>query len=215
VGPVTAGKLHERGIATVGEVAKMPEAALVSILGLAGGRHLHALAHNRDPRPVQVGKRRRSMGAQRALGRRAKTFDEVEAALTGLVDRVTRRMRTAERAGRTVVLRLRFDDFSRVTRSHSLPRATARTGPILGAARTLLHQARPLIDERGITLVGISVTNFDDGGAVPLELPFDRDRGSSLDAALDDLRDRFGSSAVSRAALLRTGPGLAVPLLPD
>src|SRR5215831_1963022 len=70
VGAVTAAKLHERSIRSVGEVAALPEAALVAMLGRASGRHLHALAHNRDPRPVQVGRRRGSIGSQCALGRR-------------------------------------------------------------------------------------------------------------------------------------------------
>ena len=163
VGSVTARRLHDLGITTVGEVAQFGETALVALLGRASGRHLHALAHNRDPRPVQARRRRRSMGAQRALGRRPTSLDDLDASLVGLVDRVTRRMRTARRAGRTVILRLRFDDFSRATRSHTLPYATANTETILGAARALLAAAVPLIERRGITLVGVSVSNLVDG----------------------------------------------------
>jgi DNA polymerase IV len=215
VGPVTAGKLRERGIVTVGKVARLGEAALVSMLGVAAGRHLHALAHNRDPRPVQVGRRRRSMGAQRALGRSRKTPETIDAVLAGLVDRVTRRMRAAHRAGRTVVLRLRFDDFSRATRSHTLSRATAHTRTILDAARTLAAVAMPMIETRGLTLVGISVGNFDDGDVEQLELPFERYDGYHLDAALDAVRERFGHSAVIRGALVGRDQGETVPLLPD
>ncbi|MDQ1426158.1 MAG: polymerase, partial [Acidimicrobiaceae bacterium] len=115
VGPITAEKLHEKGILTVGEVALLPEATLTAILGPWMGRHLHALAHNRDPRPVVVGRRRRSIGSQRALGRSPRSPEEVHAILAGLVDRVTRRLRAADRVGRTVVIRLRFDDFTRAT----------------------------------------------------------------------------------------------------
>src|SRR2546430_6023584 len=161
VGPVTAAKLRDRGIVTVGRVARLGEAALVSLLGLAAGRHLHALAHNHDPRPVQVGRRRRSMGAQSALGRSRRTLESVDATLAALVDRVTRRMRAAGRTGRTVVLRLRFDDFTRATRAHTLPRATAHTPTILDAARRLLATARPMIERQGITLVGVAVENLD------------------------------------------------------
>ncbi len=135
VGPVTASKLKNLGIRTVGEVAQLAEAALVSILGSASGRHLHALAHNRDPRPVQARRRRGSIGSQRALGRRRRSPEEIDTVLVGLVDRVTRRMRKAKRVGRTVVLRLRFDDFTRATRSHTMPDATARTEAILATAR--------------------------------------------------------------------------------
>ena len=183
VGPVTARKLNERGIATVGQVASLSEAALVLLLGPASGRHLHALAHNRDPRRVETGRRRRSIGAQRALGRSPKSPAAIDAALVSLVERVTRRMRSARRVGRTVVLRLRFADFSRATRSHTLPRATAGTGTILAAARGLLAAATPLIERQGLTLVGIAVTNLDDERAVQLMLPFDRDVEGALDTA--------------------------------
>ena len=215
VGAVTARKLHDRGITTVGEVANLPEAALVSMLGRASGRHIHALAHNRDPRPVQVGRRRRSIGSQRAMGRSPKSADAIDAALIGLVDRVTRRMRSAGRVGRTVVLRFRFDDFSRATRSHTLDQATAHTNTILTTARTLLSTATPMIEHQGLTLIGVAVCNLDNDTAVQLELPFDRLSGSALDATLDDVRQRFGSSAVTRAVLLGRDQGLSVPMLPD
>jgi DNA polymerase-4 len=215
VGAVTARKLRERGISTVGEVARLPEATLVTMLGRASGRHLHALAHNRDPRPVQVGRRRRSIGSQCALGRSRKTPEAVDAVLVSLVDRVTRRMRAAGRAGRTVVLRLRFGDFSRATRSHTLPRPTAHTQTILVTARWLLATATPEIERRGLTLVGVAVANLEDDGALQLVLPFDRHSGAALDAALDEVRRRFGSTAVTRAVLLGRDPGFTVPLLPD
>jgi DNA polymerase-4 len=215
VGPITADKLGARGIHTVGEVALLGEPVLVSLLGRASGRHLHALAHNRDPRPVVVGRRRGSIGSQRALGRRPKTFTEVDAYLAGLVDRVTRRLRKAERTCRTLVLRLRFDDFGRATRSHTLPRATASTPVVLAAARGLLADARPIIEQRGITLVGIALANLDDDAALQLTLPFDRAATGPLDLALDDVRERFGSASVTRAALIGRDPGITVPLLPD
>ena len=215
VGPVTAGKLRDLGVTTVGQVARLGEPTLVSMVGQAAGRHLHALAHNRDPRPVDTGRRRRSIGSQRALGRSPRSPEDLDAALMTLVDRVTRRMRAAGRTGRTVVLRLRFDDFSRVTRSHTLPWPTSHTHTILATARDLLAAAMPMIRRQGITLLGIAVANLDDSGAVQLTLPFDRQSGGALDATLDEVRERFGSGAVTRAALLGRDPGLSVPLLPD
>jgi DNA polymerase IV len=215
VGPVTASKLHERGITTVGQVAQLAETTLVSMLGRASGRHLHALAHNRDPRPVQRRRRRRSIGAQRALGRSSRSPAAIDATVVALVDRVTRRMRAAGRVGRTVVLRLRFDDFSRATRSHTLPDATAETQTILATARGLLTTAMPMIERQGLTLVGVAVGNLDDDRAIQLALPFDRQSGAALDAALDEVRDRFGSAAITRAVLLGRDQGMPVPLLPD
>ncbi|HET6755731.1 MAG TPA: DNA polymerase IV, partial [Jiangellaceae bacterium] len=215
VGRVTAAKLGRRGIGTVGDVAELPETALVSILGPAAGRHLHALAHNRDPRPVQVGRRRRSIGSQRALGRAPKSPATLDATLVGLVDRLGRRLRAAHRVCRTVVLRLRFDDFSRATRSHTLADATADTETILTTARGLLELALPMIVNHGITLIGIALSNLADDTDFQLVLPFERQPAGALDASLDALRERFGSQAVTRAVLIGRDPGLSVPLLPD
>jgi DNA polymerase-4 len=215
VGKVTAAKLHERGITTVGEIAQLAEPALVAMLGPASGRHIHALAHNRDPRPLQVGRRRRSIGSQRALGHSRISHLDLDTILIGLVDRVSRRARTAGRVGRTVMLRLRFADFSRATRSHTFPRGTAHTPTILAALRGLLSDAVPMIEEQGLTLVGIALANLDDDDAVQLALPFEHRSGSSLDDALDSVRTRFGSSAVTRAVLLGRDQSITVPQLPD
>ena len=172
------------------------------MLGRAAGRHLHALAHNRDPRSVNAGRRRGSIGSQRALGRSAKTPAAIDAVVVGLVDRVTRRMRAARRVGRTVVLRLRFDDFLRATRSHTLPHATAQTQAILDTARALLATVMPMIEREGLTLVGVAVANLDNADTVQLGLPFGPHGSDALDAALDEVRDRFGTAAThpSRAA---------------
>jgi DNA polymerase IV len=215
VGPITAGKLHQRGIRTVGQVARLSEATLVLLLGRAAGRQLHALAHHRDPRRVRSGRRRRSIGAQRSLGRRPKSWEAIDATLVALVDRTARRLRAARRVCRTVVLRLRFDDFSRATRSHTMFEATSQTRTILATARGLLAVATPLIERQGLTLVGVALANLEDEDAVQLSLPFDRQRASELDAALDALRDRFGSDAITRAVLLDRDPGVTMPLLPD
>ncbi|UQS25753.1 DNA polymerase IV [Amycolatopsis thermalba] len=215
VGRVTAGKLHARGIRTVGQVAERGEAELVALLGRAGGRHLFALAHNRDPRPVVAGRRRRSIGAQRALGRRARSPDELDEILAALTDRLARRLRAAHRVCRTVVLRMRFADYSRATRSQTVPRPTAHTEDILATARGLLAAAMPLIRERGITLIGLALSNLDNDTPVQLELPFDEHPPDALDAALDRVRDRYGAKAVTRAMLLGRDDGPTVPLLPD
>ena len=215
VGRVTAGKLHERGIRTVGQVAELAEPTLVAMLGRAAGRHLHALAHNRDPRPVQVGRRRGSIGSQRALGRSPTSPEALDAIVIAIVDRVARRLRAAGRVCRTVVLRLRFDDFSRATRSHTMPEATAQTQVILATARWLLATAMPMIERQGVTLVGLALSGLDDDGAVQLGLPFGRHRAADIDAAIDEVRERFGSAAITRAVLIGRDQGLSMPLLPD
>jgi DNA polymerase-4 len=215
VGRVTAEKLRSWGITTVGEVARLGESTLVSMLGRASGRHLNALAHNRDPRPVERRRRRRSIGAQRALGRRPTSREALDATVVGLVDRLGQRLRAARRVCRTVVLRLRFDDFTRATRSRTFSEATARTQVILGIARELVTAAMPMIERQGVTLVGFSLSNLTDDGAVQLALPFERPRAFVLDAAVDDVRDRFGTAALTRGVLIGRDPGFSVPLLPD
>jgi DNA polymerase-4 len=215
VGRVTAEKLHGRGIRTVGDVARFPEPTLTAMLGRAAGRHLHALAHNRDPRIVRAGRRRGSIGSQRALGRGPRSREAVDAVLLGLVERVTRRLRAAGRTGRTVVLRLRFGDFTRATRSHTLPCATSHTPTILATARWLLAAAMPLIERRGLTLVGLSIADLADDPPLQLALPLDARSGVALDAAIDSVRDRHGPDALVRAVLLGRDQGFSMPMLPD
>lgn len=218
VGAKTADKLHAHGIQTVAEVAELDERLLGSIVGAAMGRQLFALSRNIDRRRVVTGARRRSVGAQRAVGRAGNTMSasEIDAVVVNLVDRITRRMRKSDRTGRTVVLRLRFDDFSRATRSRTLPRATAGTDAILAVARSLVTDAAPLIAEKGLTLVGFAVSNIDRDGAAQLELPFPPTHDTTaLDSAVDLVRQRFGNASVTRGVLLGRDPGLEMPMLPD
>jgi DNA polymerase-4 len=200
VGPSTAARLRELGIETVGRLAEHSEESLRERLGEATGRRLYAVAHFREPGRVRRGRARRSFGSQSALGRRPRSRRELEALLARLVERVARRMRRKGRAGRTVVLRLRFGDFTRASRSQSLPRPTATTNALLIVARRLLAASERAIAERGITLIGITITNLDGTGAgVQLELPLGPEPAvEALDEALDDLRERFGAAAVTR-----------------
>ncbi|MEO9140123.1 MAG: DNA polymerase IV [Jatrophihabitans sp.] len=214
VGKVTTAKLRDRGIFTVGEVAALEQMSLVAMLGPGAGHHLHALANNRDPRIVTTARRRRSIGAQRALGsRRRLPLDEIDKFLVGLVDRVCARLRKAGRVCRTVILRLRFEDFTRATRSHSVLRATWETAPILATARALLASVQPLIHTDGLTLIGISLTNLEDADAHQLELPFAARDVGALDPVLDGIRQRWGTDSVQRAALLGRSPGIEMPML--
>jgi DNA polymerase-4 len=211
VGPATARRLEAWNVHTVGQLAALSESTLVAMLGRAAGHQLHALARNRDFRRVELGRRRGSIGSQRALGRGRHSPESIDASLVAIVDRITRRLRTARRVGRTVVLRLRFGDFERATRSHTLPFATASTQAILATARALLATAMPLVEQRGITRVGCAVAMLEDDRTRQLLLGPEE----ALDAAVDTIRDRFGSAAIVRAVLLGRDPGFSMPLLPD
>lgn len=197
---------------SVGDIARAGEATLIALLGSASGRYVHGAAHNRDARRVRARRGRRTVGSQRALGRGARSAQEIDAVLVALVDRVTRRLRAGGQAGRTVVLRLRFDDFARASRSRTLVRATAATEPVLFTARRLLTAAGPLIERRGLTLVGITIAGLERASA-QLVLPIDRD-DSALDGVLDEVRYRFGTAAITRAALLDGGEELSAWLMP-
>lgn len=223
VGKVTSGKLRAMAINTVGDIARCQESRLVAALGPSSGRRLLDLANNRDPREVAPRAPRRSIGAQSAFPRSSRSSEEVDALAAGLVDRTARRLRASDQVCHTVSIAIRFDDMSRATRAHTLPAATASTDTVLGAVRNLLDAVRPLIAERGITLLGVSLENLASDDAVQLELPLSDcavggstrpNRQPELDAAIDDLRDRFGSDAVTRASLIDTD-SIEAPLLPD
>jgi len=210
IGPSTAARLESAGMATVGEVAARSEDELVRLLGLARGRWLHAIARNRDPRRVRQGRRRRSFGAQSALGpARARTPGEVDAVAVALVDRVIRRMRRCGRSARTVVLRLRFGDYARASRSRTLPAPTAETRLVLATLRELLADAWPVVEARGLTLVGVALAGLDGGDDAQLALPVEGARARRLDAAVDAVRARFGTGALRRARLLGADASLA------
>jgi len=216
VGAKTADKLNAHGIKTVADVAELSESTLGSLVGAAMGRQLFALSHNIDRRRVKTGMQRRSVGAQRALGRAGNRMSpkEIDAVVVNLIDRITARMRAAGRNGRTVLLRLRFDDFSRATRSRTLPWATSSTQPILAAARLLIASAAPVMAQRGLTLVGFAVSGIDRGGAQQLTLPFGGE-STAVDTAMDQVRHRYGRSALTRGVLIGRDSGLEMPLLPD
>ena len=221
VGAVTSEKLNAHGIRTVADVADLSESTLAALVGAAMGRQLYALSRNIDRRRVTTGVRRRSVGAQRALGRNGNRMSpaEVDTVVVNLIDRITARMRAAGRTGRTVVLRLRFDDFTRATRSRTLSSATSSAQPILAAARQLVRSVAPVIAERGLTLIGFAVSGIDRSGAQQLTLPFG-ESGSGpatddLEAAIDRVRRRYGKSALTPAVLVGRDPGLEMPHLPD
>jgi DNA polymerase-4 len=108
---------------------------------------------------------------------------------------------------------MRFEDFSRATRSCTLRDPTARTQTILEVANCLLRASMPMIERHGVTLIGIALANLADQGALQMVLPFDRAR--DLDAAVDRVRDRFGSGAITRGVLVGREPVIWVPLLRD
>lgn len=203
VGKVTAAKLHRLGIRTVGELSRIPPAALGSRLGTAGGGGLHALSWNRDARSVRGGRRAGSVGSQQALGRGLDERDEMAVVVLGLADRVGRRLRAKGRRGTTLSVRVRLSEPRSVTRSHTLPSPTGSTAALSNLGMALLDRA--LKDNPGetVTLIGLSVSNLTTDEFVQLEFDLgDGDvlrsgseialRRSRLDESVDEVRERFG-----------------------
>lgn len=215
VGGVTSQKLHAMGISTVGDIARFDEVLLVTALGRSSGLRLIDLANNRDPRQVAPRSPRSSIGAQSAFQRGSRTPQELDSLAAALVDRITRRLRAADKVCRTVSVRFRFGDFARASRSHSFSHPANQTDTILFAVKDLMTRANPMIAERGLTLLGISLENLEKDDAVQMELPVQGEDSSALDAALDEVRDRFGAGAIKRASLVDRDGGASVPLLPD
>ncbi|UJA20356.1 DNA polymerase IV [Thermoleophilia bacterium SCSIO 60948] len=202
IGPKTAEQLHRNGLRRVGDVTRLPEGSLVAIVGGPTGSHLHALLTNRRGTRVRPSSGRRSVGAQHAIGRARRSRSEQRAIVASLVERVSRRMRTGGRSGRTISLRLRFGDYTRATRSLTLAAPTAAGGLIELAALRLLDEAGPEISARGLTLLGVAVTNLSAPGlGVQLGLELDSAASQGLDLALDEIRGRYGATSVTR------GPG--------
>ncbi len=214
VGETTSARLRSYGLRTAGDVADLPEHVLRGLLGPAAGGHLHAVVHGRTPERVVTDRARGSVGAQRALGRGPHSPAAVRAALLGLVDRVCRRLRAGHRTARTVVLRLRFADFSRATRSRSLAFATPSSDELRAAALVLLDSVQGLVAERGITLIGVALTGLGSDAVVQPALPLEPSH-EGLDRTTDALAQRFGSRALTRASLLVQGDGFPAPQLPD
>jgi DNA polymerase-4 len=215
VGPATAARLRAHGIISVGQLAGMPVELLSSIVGPAVGRRLHDIAHNRDPRRVRPRRGRRSIGSQSALGTRRRSPEAIDAIAVSLVDRVSRRLRKSNSAGRTIVLRLRWGDFTRATRSKTLPHPTSSTATILTTLRSLLLAERETINRRGLTLLGLSITNLSSSQDLQLELPLEGPATQALDSTIDAIRDRFGTATISRARLLNTPTRTSAWLMPD
>ncbi|MBK5231976.1 MAG: DNA polymerase IV [Thermoleophilia bacterium] len=215
VGKVTSEKLHSMGIRTVGEIAACREESLVAALGPSAGLRLLDLANNQDPRRVTPRDPRSSVGAQSAFRLGSRSAQELDSLAAALVDRTARRLRTAERVCRTVSVGFRFGDFSRASRSHSFRGTTAQTDTILTAVRELIASARPLIESKGMTLLSVSLENLEETDTVQMEFAFDDGESAALDAAIDEVRERFGAGAITRASLVDGEGGLTVPMLPD
>ena len=218
VGPVTQRRLATWGIATVADLAHTPERALAARIGPGIARHLRALAWNRDPRAVELRRSAKSVGAQSTFGRDVGLDTVFNRVLYGLSDRVGRRLRAKDRAGRTLTARVRFADFQTVSRAITFSTPTAATTLIYRTARRLVGDVLELRPGTGLRLLGLSVSKLQAASPLQLSLPLSDDHAvtiggtidelayQALDRSVDEARGRFGNSAVGAASVL-LGPG--------
>jgi len=210
VGPVTLAQLSDLGISSIGELAEAPTSLVATRVGPHRAHHLHALAWNRDPRGVVPGRRSSSVGAQRAFGGDHRDTEYLRGVLSRLASRVGARLRRGGRAGRTLTVRARFRDFQAITRATTMRTATASSAVLYRTALDLTTGVLEEFPDRGLSLLGISMAHLVPASPLQLELPlFDDDfiGGSqrelelqALDAAVDDLRERFGKGTVGPAS---------------
>jgi DNA polymerase-4 len=223
VGPATRARLAERGVTTIGELARSSPGAVVSLLGRAVGEKLTALAWNRDPRLIRPRTRAHSAGAQSALGRRPAEERVIRPALRHLADRVGSRLRAKSKAGRTVTVRVRFADLRSVTHAATLRQPVSATATLAEIALDLVRAVlRDHPAERSISLLAISVSHLEKQVVEQLELPLGlageaRRPGTGkglarfrADCAVDTIRKRFGWESVGYASVT-LGPQGSVP----
>ena len=238
VGPATLSRLERLGVRTVGDLAALPVAAVVGAVGDAAGRHLHQLAHNHDPRPVEADREVKSIGHEETFPVDRTDRADLDRELLRLADAVARRLRVAGVAGHTVTLKVRYGDFTTLTRSRRLAEP-------VDAGLELARAAQRLFDKidlgPGVRLLGVSVSGLaplqarqlsldldtsgtDDGRAAPdapraggalvtgvstgLRLGHAESWQDANDT-VEAIRRRFGAAAIGPAALATPG-GLQV-----
>ncbi len=207
VGEKTEEHLVRLGLRTVGDIAHTPVSTLERALGPATGHHLHELSWGRDPRPVRPDEREKSLGNEETFAHDIDDPEVIHAHLLRLADQVAGRLRRSGQVGRTVAIKVRFSDFTTLTRSRTLSRPT-------DVGREIYDTARHLYDALGlervrIRLVGVRMEGLAAVEEAPRQLLLDEpdDGRREAEVAIDTLRDRFGADAVRPARLLGSPEG--------
>jgi DNA polymerase-4 len=211
VGPATLRKLERMSVATIRDIAALPEPALTAALGTALGQKLLALAHNDDPRPVVPERETKSIGAEETFAKDLRTREECDHELVHIVDRVAARLRDAGCEARTVTLKFRYANFETKTRARTLPDATMLGVVVIATVRELLDAVE---FARGVRLLGVSLSHL--GPASPTQGTLDlggresiddaqRQRHADVERAVDAVRERFGTRAVGPASVVAEG----------
>lgn len=203
VGPATLARLDRIGVATVGDLARTPPDVLTGLLGRAAGTHLHQLANGIDPRAVVPNRAAKSVGHEQTYATDLHDPAELEREVLRLSDAVAARLSTTSQAGTTVTVKVRFADFTTVTRSHTVASALSSTTALTAVARRLAASVDP---SAGVRLLGVSVSGLrrpDTGRQLSFDdvVACDTD-GTGVQRTVDAIRQRWGSDAIGPAALL-------------
>ncbi|HYN68221.1 MAG TPA: DNA polymerase IV [Ornithinibacter sp.] len=203
VGERTEEALVRLGLRTVADIAHTPLATLVRGLGDATGHHLHELAWGRDPRPVEREQREKSIGSDQTFDYDIDDAAEISRRLLALSERTAGRLRAAGLTGRTVTLRVRFSDFTTITRSRTL-REPTDSGRAIHEAAVGLFDALGLQRAR-IRLVGVRLEKLVEAAHAPIQGVIGEPEHGWRDAdkAVDRARSRFGSGSVRPASLIQ------------
>lgn len=209
VGPATMAKLDRLGVVSVGDIAALPIDTLVSAVGSSTGHHLYELSHARDDRPVNPDRETKSISHEETFARDRFDREELATDIVRLSDAIGGRLRKSKLMGRTVAIKVRFGDFRTISRSHTIEPATDSGAQIARIAQGLLDD----VDiSQGVRLLGVAATGL---GAetyrqLTLDEADDEPQGDwrQAEAAIDEIRERFGSGAIGPAALVEPGEGL-------
>jgi len=203
VGPATLAKLHRMGVMTIADLADLPEENVIAALGRSQGRHLHALSNGHDDREVEPDRSIKSIGHEETFARDHHHRDTLDKEMVGFADAVATRLRSLSLTGRTVQVKIRFGDFTTITRSLTLPVPVDDAPALLECARLLLDQVDP---GPGVRLLGLSVSGLAADGARQLTIEDALDGPGWYEASrtIDEIRARFGETAIGPAAA--TGP---------
>ncbi|MCP3974572.1 MAG: DNA polymerase IV, partial [bacterium] len=185
------------GIETVGQLADAPEDLLRRRLGVASAAHLTALANGRDPRTVEIGRETKSVSVESTYAQDLRGSDAVERALLELCHRLSGRLLKAHLAGRTVTLKLRFGDFTTITRSATRDSAVSDTSQLWPLVNELLGKV--VLAGQGVRLLGVGVSGLTEGE--PTQMALDGSDRTALAEAASEVRERFGEDAVIPARL--------------
>lgn len=205
VGPKTAERLRGHGLATIADLVNAPAGRLARIVGEGSAEHLLALAHGQDDRAVHCGREAKSISEERTYGEDLTRPADVDKALLARADGVARELRHQGLVARTVHIKVRTGDFETVTRAKTLPEPTDLAEVVLAAARELFRE-RIELKGRGVRLLGVGVSGLEPPGSGQAALFADerQEKLRSLARTADELREKFGKSALGRARLLAT-----------